>query len=74
MTIIGLLNLPATIPFHASQMYSKNIENLLALLITKEGQLNLNFEDEIVRGTVITLDGEVVHEATRARLQPATAS
>ncbi|MBA2452401.1 MAG: Re/Si-specific NAD(P)(+) transhydrogenase subunit alpha [Chloroflexia bacterium] len=74
VTLIGLLNLPATIPFHASQMYSKNIENLLALLITKEGQLNLNFEDEIVKGTVITLDGEVVHEATKALLQPAEAS
>ncbi len=74
VTIIGLLNLPATIPFHASQMYSKNIENLLALLITKEGEFKLNFEDEIVRGTVITLNGEVIHEATKAQLQPAGAS
>jgi H+-translocating NAD(P) transhydrogenase subunit alpha len=68
VTIIGLLNLPATIPFHASQMYSKNIENLLALLISKEGQLSFNFNDEIVKGTVITMDGDVVHEATRARM------
>jgi NAD(P) transhydrogenase subunit alpha len=71
VTIVGLLNLPATIPFHASQMYSKNIENLLALFITKEGQLNLDFGDEVVKGTVITKDGEVVHEATKARLAPA---
>lgn len=74
VTIVGLLNLPAMIPFHASQLYSKNIENLLALLITKEGQLNLNFEDEIVKGTVITKDGEVVQEATKARLEPVAAS
>jgi H+-translocating NAD(P) transhydrogenase subunit alpha len=68
VTIIGLLNLPATIPFHASQMYSKNIENLLALLISKDGQLSYNFEDDIVKGTVITMGGEVVHEATKARM------
>lgn len=74
VTIIGLLNLPATIPFHASQLYSKNIENLLALLITPEGQLNLDFEDEIIKGTVITLNGEVVHEATKERLQASVAS
>lgn len=74
VTIIGLLNLPATIPFHASQMYSKNIENLLELLLTKEGQLNLNFEDEIIRGTVITHNGEVVHEATKERMQAPSAS
>lgn len=74
VTIIGLLNLPATIPFHASQLYSKNIENLLALLITSEGQLNLNFEDEIVKGTVITLNGEVIHAATKERMQASVAS
>jgi NAD(P) transhydrogenase subunit alpha len=68
VTIIGLLNLPATIPFHASQMYSKNIENLLALLISKDGQLSYNFKDDIVKGTVITMQGEVIHEATKARM------
>jgi NAD(P) transhydrogenase subunit alpha len=68
VTIIGLLNLPSTMPYHSSQMYAKNIQNLLALLITKEGQLNLDFGDEIIAGTVITNAGEVVHEATRARL------
>ncbi|CAA9523078.1 MAG: NAD(P) transhydrogenase alpha subunit [uncultured Thermomicrobiales bacterium] len=67
VTLIGTLNLPSQMPFHASQMYSKNVQNLLALFI-KDGRLNLNFDDDIVKGTVITHDGEVVHEATRSRL------
>jgi H+-translocating NAD(P) transhydrogenase subunit alpha len=75
VTIVGLRNLPAMIPFHASQLYSKNIENLLALFIDKQGQLGFNFDDEIVKGTVITKDGAVVHEATLARMgAPAGAS
>lgn len=69
VTIVGLLNLPSTLPFHASQMYSKNMQNLLALMIGKDGSFTVNFEDDIVKGTCITLNGEVVHEATKARLQ-----
>ena len=67
VTIIGLLNLPSTMAVHSSQMYSKNVQNLLALLI-KNGSLAPDFNDEIVAGTCITRDGEVVHEATRQRL------
>src|SRR5262249_41542078 len=52
VTIIGVLNLPSTIPVHSSLMYSKNIQNLLALLITKDGRFVLDTNDEIVRGTV----------------------
>jgi NAD(P) transhydrogenase subunit alpha len=74
VTIIGLLNIPSTIPIHASQMYSKNIQNLLALLIGKDGQLSLDMNDEIVRGTIITKDGDILHEGTKARLQPAAAT
>lgn len=70
VTIIGLLNLPSTIPVHASQMYAKNIQNLLALLIDKDGSLSFDMNDEIVRGTIITQNGEVLHEGTKARLQP----
>ncbi len=69
VTIIGLVNLPSTLPFHASQMYSKNMQNLLALMIGKDGSFTVNFEDDIVQGTCITLNGEVVHEATKARMQ-----
>lgn len=71
VTIIGLVNLPSLIPVHASQMYSKNIQNLLALLISKDGALTLDMNDEIVRGTVITKGGEILHEGTKARMQPA---
>ncbi len=67
VTIMGPLNLPSTLPVHASQMYSKNIQNLLALML-KDGKFKLNFEDDIVKGTCITHAGEIVHEPTRARL------
>ncbi|MGZ4431069.1 MAG: Re/Si-specific NAD(P)(+) transhydrogenase subunit alpha [Gaiellales bacterium] len=59
VTIVGTLNLPSTMPLHASQMYSRNITNLLALII-KDGQLHLDFEDEIVADACITHDGRIV--------------
>jgi NAD(P) transhydrogenase subunit alpha len=58
--ILGPLNLPSSIPYHASQMYAKNIATFLKYLI-KDGQLTLNREDEIVRETLVTYGGEVVH-------------
>ncbi|HEY8786167.1 MAG TPA: Re/Si-specific NAD(P)(+) transhydrogenase subunit alpha [Candidatus Limnocylindria bacterium] len=63
--IDGTTNIPSTMPYHASQMYSRNIQSLLGLMITKEGKLNLDMNDDVIKGTVITKDGEVVHEATR---------
>jgi H+-translocating NAD(P) transhydrogenase subunit alpha len=57
--ILGPTNLPATAPFHASQMYAKNMANFLALLV-KEGELVIDTEDEIVDGTIVTRDGRVV--------------
>ena len=65
--IMGQLNLPSTMPVHASQMYAKNIQNLLELLI-KGGAFDPDYEDEIVKGTVITRNGDIVHEMTRQRL------
>jgi NAD(P) transhydrogenase subunit alpha len=65
--IMGQINLPSTMPVHASQMYAKNIQNLLDLLI-KGGGFAPDYEDEIVKGTVITRNGEIVHEMTRQRL------
>jgi NAD(P) transhydrogenase subunit alpha len=58
--ILGPLNLPATIPYHASQMYAKNIATFLKYLI-KDGKVVLNREDEIVRETLVTHEGQVVH-------------
>src|SRR3712207_4262591 len=67
VNIMGQLNLPSTMPVHASQMYAKNIQNLLDLLI-KNGKLDPDFEDEIVKGTVITRGGDIVHEMTKQRM------
>jgi len=68
--IDGTTNLPSTMPYHASQMYSRNVASLLALLITKEGTLNVDMKDDVVKGTVITKDGEIVHEQTRKAVEP----
>jgi len=68
--IDGTTNLPSTMPYHASQMYSRNIQSLLALMITKEGKLNLDMNDDVIKGTVITKDGEIVHEATQKAIEP----
>ena len=62
--IFGPLNLPSTIPYHASQMYAKNIATFLKYLI-KDGALVLNRDDEIVRETLVTHAGEVVHPRVR---------
>ncbi len=62
VAIIGNSNLQATLPFDASKLYAKNVFNFLQLLITKEGTLNLNYEDDLVKGSCITQDGRVVHE------------
>ena len=59
--IIGPMNIPTTIPFHASQMYAKNIATFLLHLVD-EGNLKIDTEDEITVGTLITHGGKVVHE------------
>jgi NAD(P) transhydrogenase subunit alpha len=59
VTIIGPENVPSSVAFHASQMFGKNMENLLNLLIDDNGELQLDFEDEIVAETVISHDGDV---------------
>jgi NAD(P) transhydrogenase subunit alpha len=61
--IIGKMNLPATMPYHASQLYSRNVQALLAQLI-KDGQLNLDMNDEITAGTTIVHEGKIVHQPT----------
>lgn len=68
VTIMSPLNLPATLPIHASQMYAKNLQNLLDLFLTKDGRLELNFSDDIVKATCITHAGEILHEPTRQKL------
>ncbi len=62
VSIVGDSHLYSTAPADASKVYGKNILNFLELITTKEGALNLNFEDDLVKGTCITHEGEVVHE------------
>ena len=70
VTIIGPLNLPATVPVHASQLYSKNISNFLQLLV-RDGALNIDMNDEIIRDSCVAHKGEIVNkrvaEALHAR-------
>jgi H+-translocating NAD(P) transhydrogenase subunit alpha len=65
--IIGPMNLPSTIPFQASEMYARTVTNYLAHLL-KDGRLHLDLEDELTRGPLVTHQGEIVHEAVKARL------
>jgi NAD(P) transhydrogenase subunit alpha len=65
--IIGLTNLPATMPGSATQMYAKNLQTLIKHLL-KDGEVKLDFDDEITRGATITHGGKVVHEATAKAL------
>ena len=63
--VIGAVNLPAAVPVHASQMYSKNVLNLLQHLFPK-GIPNSDLNDEIVKGACITRNGEIVNESVRS--------
>ncbi len=63
--IIAPKNLPSDMAAHASQLYAKNVENLLGLLVTEEGELNLDFDDEIIAGACITHAGEIKNERAR---------
>lgn len=71
--IHGPLNVPSSMPIHASQLYSRNISSLL-LHISTEGNLKLNFEDQITRETCITHEGEILHEPVRNALSAKEAS
>jgi NAD(P) transhydrogenase subunit alpha len=64
VTIIGYINVASTVPYHASQMYAKNLAAFL-LHLGKEGKLQLNLEDEITRETLLTRGGEVVNARVR---------
>jgi len=66
VTIIGNSALAGTAPADASKVYSKNVLNFAKLIINKDGGLNLNFEDDIVKGTCIVYDGKVVNERVSA--------
>jgi NAD(P) transhydrogenase subunit alpha len=66
--IIGNSQFPTDMPTDASRMYGKNMINFLKLIITKEGALNLNWDDDIVKGTAVTHGKEIVHERVKAAI------
>ena len=68
VSIIGNSNLAADMPSDASKLYGKNILNFLQLIISKEGEINLNFEDDLVKGTCIAHGGNITNERVNAAL------
>ncbi|HEY6935632.1 MAG TPA: Re/Si-specific NAD(P)(+) transhydrogenase subunit alpha [Terriglobales bacterium] len=64
VTIIGAINFASGVPYHASQMYARNLTAFLQYLV-KDGKLQLNVEDEIIRDTLVTHDGEIVNQRVR---------
>jgi NAD(P) transhydrogenase subunit alpha len=64
VTIIGAINLASSVPYHSSQMYARNISTFLVYMM-KEGKLQLNVQDEIIRETMVTRGGEVVNARVR---------
>ncbi|MDQ6880045.1 MAG: Re/Si-specific NAD(P)(+) transhydrogenase subunit alpha [Candidatus Dormibacteraeota bacterium] len=71
VTIIGTRNVPSTMPLHASQLYARNVANLLLHLV-KDGAINLDFNDEITKGSCVTHGGEIVNERAKQMIAPAT--
>jgi H+-translocating NAD(P) transhydrogenase subunit alpha len=65
VVIVSPLNLPSTMPEHASQLYARNVMSLLELITGEGGELELNFDDEVVAGACITREGEIVHEGAK---------
>jgi NAD(P) transhydrogenase subunit alpha len=64
--ILAPLNVPSTMAEHASQLYARNIQALLGLMVDESGQLSLDFDDEVIAGACITRGGEIVHEGAKA--------
>ncbi|MEW6161807.1 MAG: Re/Si-specific NAD(P)(+) transhydrogenase subunit alpha [Nitrospirota bacterium] len=65
--IVGLVNAPSDVPVHASQMYSNNIKNFLQIIV-KDGQLRIDTSDEIVKGTLVTQNGEIISDIVKQAL------
>jgi NAD(P) transhydrogenase subunit alpha len=74
VTVIGPVNLPATVPNHSSQMYGRNIVTFLKNMMTKEGALNIDLNDEITRDSLVVRDGEIVNARVQELLGAAANS
>jgi NAD(P) transhydrogenase subunit alpha len=68
VTILGPTNLASTVPYEASLMYAKNVTAFLLLLV-KDGMLHIDEEDDIVKGTMVTREGEIVNKRVRQALE-----
>jgi NAD(P) transhydrogenase subunit alpha len=73
VTIVSPLNLPASMPEHASQLYGRNVQALLELFVDDEGKLALDWDDEIIAGACITRDGEIVNAGAKSAVEAAAA-
>jgi NAD(P) transhydrogenase subunit alpha len=71
VTIMAPLNLPATLPEHASALFARNVMALLELLVDDQSNLKLDFDDEIVKGACVVRDGEIVNEGAKAAVEAA---
>jgi proton-translocating NAD(P)+ transhydrogenase subunit alpha len=69
VTIFGPTNLPATAPFHASQLYARNLTNFIRTLVVRDERLDPAWDDEVVAATLVARDGEVVHPRVTAQLE-----
>ena len=67
VTIVGARNVPSTMPVHSSQLYSRNVSTLL-LSMVKDGELVLDFDDEVVKGACVTHAGDIVNERVKEAL------
>ena len=65
VTIATPLNLPSSMPEHASQLYARNVLSLLELMTGEDGALRLDWDDEVIKGACVVRDGEIVHEGAR---------
>jgi len=70
VTIIGTRNIPSTMPLATSQLYARNVANLLLHLV-KDGAINLDFEDEITKGACVTHEGEIINERAKQAVSAA---
>jgi NAD(P) transhydrogenase subunit alpha len=74
ISIVGPTNVPSMAPAHSSQMYAANIINLLKLLVNKEGALNINLEDEVIRESLVTHQGAIAHAKVKELLEKSEAA
>ncbi len=69
--IVSPLNLPSTMAEHSSQLFARNVQALLELFVGEDGSLQLDFEDEIVKGACVVRDGEIVNAGAKAAVEAA---